>query len=149
RDRLVRLVGDTQVTLTTRALDDVAERGSRYLLTQTTINGSLGLIIALSLFLIGIPTALLWGLLWALLRCRPYVGVLLGALMPVITPFGVGHGWLQPVSTISLFIIVEITTNAILEPWLYASGTGLSPVAIIAPAIFWAWLWGWIGLVLA
>lgn len=149
RDRLLRLIGDTQITLTTKALDDVAERVSRYLLTQTLLNGGAGAVVAAALMLIGVPSALLWALLWALLRFLPFVGPWLGALMPVLTAFGVSESWAQPLATIALFIVIETILNSILEPWLYGSGTGLSPLAVIAAAIFWAWLWGWVGLLLA
>lgn len=149
RDRVVRLIGDNRVTLTTKALDDVAERVSRYLLTQTMINGCQGGVVAIGLAVIGLPNALLWGLLWGLLRFIPYVGPWLGALIPIITALGVFSSWTPILATIGLLVVVEIVTNVVLEPWLYGAGTGLSPLAVLVSALFWAWLWGGVGLLLA
>lgn len=149
RDRVVRLIGDQQIPITTGALNDAGERVSRYLLIQTLINGSMGVVLAIGMTLLGLPNGLLWGLLWAMLRFIPYIGPWLGALAPIITALGYFQGWYQPMLVISLFVVVELATNLILEPWLYGSGTGLSPVAVLASAVFWTWLWGWVGLLLA
>lgn len=149
RDRVVRLIGDRRVSVTTQALDDVAERVGRYLLVQTMLNGSLGAVIAIGLALLGVPNAVLWGVLWALLRFLPYVGPWLGALFPLITAMSYFDTWTPVLATGALLIVVELTCNTILEPWLYGSGTGLSPLAVIVSAVFWAWLWGWTGLFLA
>jgi predicted PurR-regulated permease PerM len=149
RDRVVRLIGARQVSMTTQALDDVASRVSRYLLVQTLLNGSLGLVLAGGLWLIGLPNALLWGMIWSILRFIPYIGPWVGGSLPVFTALGQFDGWTGPLMVIGIVILVEVVCNTILEPWLYGSGTGLSPVAVLVSAVFWAWLWGWVGLLLA
>jgi predicted PurR-regulated permease PerM len=149
RDRLISLTGRQRFHTTTRALDDAAKRVSSYLLMQLIVNVTYGIPIALGLLLIGVPNAGLWGLLCTILRFVPYLGPILGAALPIILSFAVFEGWAQPLLTVALFLVMEIISNNLIEPWLYASSTGLSKTAIILAAIFWAWLWGGIGLLLA
>jgi predicted PurR-regulated permease PerM len=149
RDRLIRLVGSHDVRRTTEAMDDAAQRISRYLLMQLIINILYGIPVGVGLYLIGVPNPILWGLLATVLRFVPYLGPAIAALFPIALSFAVDSGWTMPLLTIGLFLMLELFSNNVLEPWLYGSSTGLSPVAIIVAAVFWTTLWGPIGLLLA
>ncbi len=149
RDRLIRLVGHRRIKVTTEALDEAASRVSRYLLMQLVLNGSHGAAVALGLTLIGVPNALLWGLLSALLRFIPYIGPWVAASLPVTLSLAVFDDWTRPMLVIALFIVIELISNNVLEPWLYGAQIGASPLAIVVSAVFWTWLWGGVGLVLA
>ncbi|MBS0659668.1 MAG: AI-2E family transporter [Verrucomicrobia bacterium] len=149
RNRLIHLAGREHLSLTTRTLQDASSRISSYLLMQLVVNLTYGLPIALGLMLIGVPNALLWGGLTAVLRFIPYLGPWLGALPPVLLSLAVSDSWLVPILTVTLFVVVELISNNVIEPWLYGSSTGLSPVAILVAAVFWTWLWGAVGLLLA
>src|SRR5207344_2375233 len=83
RGRVIRLVGQGRISATTRALDDAAQRVSRYLLMQLIVNVSYGIPVAIGLYFIGVPNAILWGGLATVLRFIPYVGPWIGAAMPV------------------------------------------------------------------
>ena len=151
RDRLIRLFGSNDLHRTTLAIDDATQRLTRYFLTQAAINASFGLLIGFGLFLIGLPSPVLWGLLAALLRFVPYVGASNrrrtsdhGGLAAAVDP-----GWSKALWTTGLFIVAEGVTGQILEPVLYGSSTGLSPTAVVIVAIFWSWIWGPIGLILS
>jgi predicted PurR-regulated permease PerM/methylmalonyl-CoA mutase cobalamin-binding subunit len=157
RDRVIRLVGEGQLDITTKALSEAGDRISRYLLMQTAVNTAYGLVIGTGLWTIGhvsgqpggFPDAPLWGLLCGLFRFIPYVGPWIGAFFPVILSIAVFPGAGEFVATISLFVCVEVLNNSAIEPLLYGSSTGLSAVAILAAAVFWSWLWGPIGLLLS
>jgi len=149
RDRFIRLVGHGDLHRTTEALQDAGRRLSRYLLMQLVINTTYAIPIALGLWLLGIPNALLWGLLTLVLRFVPYIGPAIGMLLPMILTLAVTPGWAPLLWTAGLFIVMELLSNNVMEPWLYGSRTGLSPLAVIVAAIFWAWLWGPLGLVLS
>ena len=149
RDRFIRLLGSRNLRVTTEALDDAARRVSRYLVAQTLINTWEGICIAIGLHAIGLPNAVLWGALTTVLRFIPYVGIWVAALMPLVMSFAVFDRWVQPLYVLGLFGAVEIVSYVILEPWLYARRTGVSPVALLVAAAFWAWLWGAAGLFLA
>jgi predicted PurR-regulated permease PerM len=149
RNRLIHLIGGEQLNLTTQALDDAAGRVSRYLLMQLIINSIYGLVICVGLVLIGLPNALLWGACTALLRFVPYVGPWIAALMPIAISLAVFDGWMQPALVLALFVVNELISNNFIEPWLYGSSTGISTIGILASAVFWTWIWGPLGLVMA
>jgi predicted PurR-regulated permease PerM len=157
RDRMIRLISGGKYMLTTRALNDAAARISRYMLAQSIVNGTYGLVIALGLWLIGLtmghgitfPNFVLWGLLCAVLRFIPYVGPWVAATFPIAISLAVYPGFGVFVATAVLFIVVELITNNVMEPWLYGASTGMSTVAILVAAVFWTWLWGPVGLLLS
>jgi predicted PurR-regulated permease PerM len=149
RNRLIRLVGYGRLTVTTRALEEAGQRISRYLLMQTIINSSFGLAVGLALYLIGLPYAILWGFLAALLRFIPYIGPFAAAIMPSALSLAVFQGWLWPLVVIGLFLALELFNNMVLEPLLYGESAGVSGVGLLVAIAFWTWLWGPVGLVLA
>jgi predicted PurR-regulated permease PerM len=149
RDRLIRLVGSTDIAHTTAALDDAAGRLSRFFLTQLTINAGFGVLVGLGLWAIGIPSAFVWGVLAGILRFVPFVGPILGIIFPLALAISVGSGWSMALWTIGLFVVLEGLAGQVIEPIFQGRSTGLTPVAIIMAATFWAWLWGPVGLVLA
>jgi predicted PurR-regulated permease PerM len=149
RRRIIRLIGQGYISTTTQALDDASQRVSRYLLMQLVINVSYGIPVAIGLWFIGVPNAFLWGGLATVLRFLPYVGPWIGAAMPVALAIAVSPDWTMPLLTIALFLFLEAISNNVMEPWLYGTSTGVSPIALIVAAVFWTWLWGPVGLVLA
>lgn len=149
RNRLIRLAGSDDLQRTTAALDDAASRLSRLFLIQLLVNGSFGIIIGTGLWLIGVPSAILWGILAAVLRFVPYIGAVIAAAFPLALAVAVDPTWTMLLWTIALFVVVEPVVGHVLEPMVYGHSTGLSPVAVVASATFWTALWGPIGLVLA
>src|SRR5690606_27016069 len=126
RSRLIRLAGSGRLTIATKALDEAGQRISRYLLMQSIINGSFGIVLSFGLFLLGVPYALLWGFLAAVLRFIPYVGPVLAALMPSALSLAVFPGWVQPLLVIGLILLLELISNMIMEPLLYGQSAGVS-----------------------
>jgi GAF domain-containing protein len=149
RGRLIRLVGQGRISTTTRAMEDAGRRVSRYLSTQFLVNTCYGVCVAVGLQFIGVPNAVLWGVLAGVLRFIPYVGPWAGALLPVLLSFAISSSWFTPLITIALFIVLEAIVSNFVEPWLYGANTGVSPIALIISAVFWTWLWGPVGLVLS
>jgi len=149
RNRFIRLTGTYDLQKTTAAFDDAGKRLSRLFLTQLLVNSGFGLLIGSGLWLIGVPSALLWGILSAILRFVPYLGAILSAIFPLVIAAAVDPGWTMLAWTAALFLIAEPIAGHVVEPLVYGRSTGLSPVAIIVAATFWTWLWGPVGLVLA
>jgi predicted PurR-regulated permease PerM len=149
RDRLIRLFGMQDLHRTTRALDDAAQRLSRYLLTQLGLNAAFGVIIGFALLLIGVPNPLLWGTLAALLRFVPYIGSVISGSLPTALAAAIDPGWNLAIWTAALFVVSETLMGQFVDPLAYGKSTGLSPVAVVIAAIFWAWMWGPIGLILS
>jgi predicted PurR-regulated permease PerM len=149
RDRFIRLAGARDLNRTTVALNDAGRRLSRYLVVQTAINATFGLLIGTGLWLIGVPNAVLWGILAMLLRFVPYIGAVIAALFPATLALAVDPGWSMVLWTGALFLVAEPVTGQVLEPLLYGRSTGLSAVAVVVAAAFWTWLWGPVGLLLS
>ncbi|MCF1708149.1 AI-2E family transporter [Tabrizicola sp. J26] len=149
RDRFIRLVGSNDLHRTTELLEEAGGRVANYLVMQLLVNTIYALPIGIGLWVIGVPNALLWGMLTLVLRFVPYIGSVLAAVFPLFLAFAVSPGWEAVLWTAALFAVVELVTSNVIEPWLYGSRTGVSPLAIIIAAIFWTFIWGTPGLVLS
>ncbi len=149
RDRLLRLTGGGDVHRMGDALNEAAERVSRYLGAQFLVNAGYAVPMAAGLWLIGVPGALLWGLLAGALRFLPYLGPALAALFPLTMAFAVDPGWNMLLWTLALVVTLELISNNLIEPWAYGTSTGLSALAVLVSATFWTVVWGPVGLVLA
>jgi predicted PurR-regulated permease PerM len=149
RDRLIRLMGASDLHRTTLALNDGVKRLSRYFFSQSLVNCGFGTAIWGGLFFLGVPSPGLWGILAGLLRFVPYIGTVIGALGPLALAAAVDPGWHMVIWVALLFAIVEPLVGYVIEPLLYGRSTGLSPVSVVVAALFWTWIWGPIGLVLS
>jgi predicted PurR-regulated permease PerM len=149
RDRFIMLAGARDLQRSSSALDDGAERLSRYLLLQTAVNTVFGTLIGLGLWAVGVPNPALWGLIAAMFRFVPYVGVPLASLFPLALAFAVDPGWSKMLWTLGVFSVLEAITGQAVEPWLYGRNMGLSAIAVIAAAGFWTFVWGPVGLLLS
>lgn len=149
RNRFLRLVGNRRMSFTTKAVDEAGHRISRYLLMQLVVNGTYGLALSLGLWVLDVEHALLWGFLAAVLRYLPYIGPWIAALFPVSISLAMSESWFQPLAVMGLFVVLELVSNNVMEPWLYGHSMGVSAVAQLVSAAFWTFLWGPIGLVLS
>ncbi len=149
RDRFIRLFGSTDLHRTTMALNDAGARLSRYFIAQLAVNTGFGIVIGAGMWLIDIPSPVLWGVLAMVLRFVPYIGAILAAVVPVALGAAIDPGWTTAVLIAVYFVIVESVIGYVVEPILYGHSTGLSPISVIIAAIFWTWIWGPAGLVLS
>jgi predicted PurR-regulated permease PerM len=149
RERLIGLVGAGRINLTTQAMGEAASRVSRYLFMLLVVNACFGIPFGIALYFIGVPNALLWGLLATLLRFIPYAGVWVAVAMPAALAIAIGEDWSMLGWTLGVFALLEAVAVYVAEPILYGRSAGLSAMAVIAAAIFWTWLWGPVGLLLA
>ncbi len=157
RDRIIAVIGQGNYVTTTEALDEAAGRISRYLIAQTIVNTSYGFVLTIGLAIIGaamteggsFPNAILWGVFAAFLRFVPYVGPTASAIFPLAIALAVFPGYGVFLAVLVLIVTIELLSNNVLEPWLYGASTGISAVAVIIAAVFWAWLWGPVGLLLS
>ncbi len=157
RDRMIKVISRGNYVTTTDALQEVSQRISKYLVAQTIVNVSYGLVMSLGLFIIGkclapdghFPNYILWGVLAGLLRFVPYVGPVVSAAFPILISIAVFPGYSVTIAAISLIIALELVSNNVIEPWLYSTSSGISAIAVIGAAVFWGWLWGPVGLLLS
>ena len=149
RDRLVQLIGGTNILATSRLLAEAGSRVSTYLVAQLLVNVIYAVPICLGLWLIGVPNALFFGLVTLFLRFVPYIGSAISAILPISVAFAVSPDWSMVLWTGGLFLVVELVTSNLIEPYIYGRRTGVSPLALIISAMFWTWLWGPMGLIMA
>ena len=149
RERILALLGPDRMHLMTRAMSEASQRVSRYLATQLLVNALFGIPFGIALYFIGIPNAALFGLLGMVLRFIPYAGVWVALAMPTVLAFAISDSWTPVAWTVGVFFALETMLAYVVEPWLYGKSAGLSPIAIILAVVFWTWLWGPVGLLLA
>ena len=149
RHRLLLMAGMGNLNVMTRALEDAASRISQYLVMQFQVNAGYGFLFGVGLHFLGVPEATLWGVIAGTLRIVPFLGPLMGLVLPLLLSVAVSVGWWHPVLVLGLFLVLETTVGNVVEPLLFSSRTGISSLALLASAIFWSMIWGWPGLVLA
>ena len=149
RNRFIRLVGSSDLQRTTMAMSDAADRLSRYLVAQMLLNVGFGIVVGCALAVIGVPSAVMWGIIAAVMRFIPYIGAIGAAVGPILMAAVAGAGWTMATETALLFVALETIVGQLVEPWVYGNRTGISPIAVVASATFWTWLWGPVGLVLS
>ena len=148
RDRLLRLWGGS-LHRSTDAMDEAGQRISKYLTMQLIVNLSYGVPMAVGLWFIGVPGAILWGAVAAVMRFVPYIGPMISAVFPVALAFAVDPGWGMVLWTVGLIVALEMLSNNVIEPWLYGASTGLSAMSLMVSATFWTALWGPVGLIMS
>lgn len=149
RDRVIRLVGDAQVNLTNQTIHEATQGVSRFLFLQACVNASHGVTLGLGLWALGVPNPILWGFFAAVLRFVPYLGPVASGILPVALAFAVFPGWTRTLLVAGFITLLEIFSNNFVEPVVYGKRTGISPVAVVVAAVFWTWMWGGVGLILA
>jgi predicted PurR-regulated permease PerM len=149
RDKMLRLAGRAHLTVTTQAIGETSDRISRYLLTFALLNLGFGTLVFLGLLLLGVPHALLWGVIAGLMRFVPYVGAILSAALPTFLALAVFPNWYKPLAVLGLFVLSDQLIGGFVEPIVVGHRVGVSPIALLVSAIFWGWLWGPVGLLLA
>ena len=149
RDKLLRLAGRAHLTVTTQAIGETSQRISRYLLTFATLNLGFGTLICIGLFALRVPHAPLWGVIAGMMRFVPYVGAFLSAALPTFLSLAVFPSWFIPLAVLGLFVLMDQLIGGFVEPIVVGHRVGVSPVALLVSAIFWGWLWGPVGLLLA
>lgn len=149
RDRCIELIGTRSVYSATEAMRRSSRYISRFVQTQFLVNALFGSAVAGGLYLLSVPNALLWGALALVLRFLPYVGPWLAAAMPVLLSVAVFDDWHRPFGVICYFVLLELAVNNILEPLAYGKSGGISSLSVIVATVFWLWIWGPVGLVVA
>lgn len=149
RDRLIRLFGASDLQRATATMSEAATRLSQFFLRQVLVNATYGVLIGVALWAIGMPSAIAWGILAMVMRFVPYVGSYIAAALPVLIAAAIDPGWTMVLMVIALYVVGEFTMGQVVEPLVYGRGTGVTPIAVIGATVFWTWLWGPLGLLIA
>lgn len=149
RNRFVGALGETQLLNTTRVMNDTSERLSNYLLGLFSVNFGFSVVLAVGLFFLGVPYALVWGVISFFFRFVPYLGSTLSMTLPLVTSVLSQQSWFAAIGVIVLYGTLEFITGNFIEPNLFGNSVGMNPVALLVALMFWAWAWGPIGMAMA
>jgi predicted PurR-regulated permease PerM len=149
RARFVRLAARARIAIAAEAIDTAGEVVSHYLLLYSMLNLGFGIAVALITFLFKLPYPWFWGLLAFILRFVPYVGATASALLPTLVAFAVSSGWGVTLEVLGSFIVMDQLLAQFVEPIVIGHGIGVSSIALLISALYWAWLWGPAGLLLS
>lgn len=132
-----------------RVIQNVVDATSRYVLTIAFINAGLGLVVTLALMMIGMPSAVMWGGIVALLNFVPYFGPILAALL-------LGLGGLMTFDTVFMALLPAMVMTGlhfieanIVTPLVLGGRLKMNPLVILVSLSFWGWVWGTLGALLA
>jgi predicted PurR-regulated permease PerM/methanogenic corrinoid protein MtbC1 len=149
RDRMVRLAARAQISVASQAIETAGHTVSRYLILFSLTNLGFGISTGFVCWIVGLPNPELWGLFGFLFRYVPYVGALMAALLPTLVAFAVFPGWDKTVEVAVAFVAIDQVAAQLVEPFMIGRGIGISPVALLISAMYWSWIWGPVGLLLA
>jgi predicted PurR-regulated permease PerM/methylmalonyl-CoA mutase cobalamin-binding subunit len=149
RDRMVRLAARARISIASEAIDTMTSTVGRYLLLFLLINASFGIATGVLCWILGLPSAALWGLTAFILRFIPYVGATGAASLPTLVAFAIFPGWSKALEILGGFVVLDQVAGQIAEPFIIGHGVGVSPVALLVAAMYWSWLWGIPGLLLS
>ena len=132
RDRVARVAGTDNLSATTSALSDAADRLSQLFLTQAAMNIAFGTVIGMLLWAIGVPNSALWGSLTIVMRFVPFIGSLIAAIPPVLLAAAVEPGWGMALAALAIFVVAEPLMGHVIEPLVLGPKAGLSLFAMLA-----------------
>mgnify|MGYP006198490919 CR=1 FL=1 len=132
-----------------KVYEKIEGRISTYMLTITAINAGFGCSVAIAMYLLGLPNPVLWGVLAALLNFVPYLGGLIGAALICFVSLYVFDDSLQMMLPPLCYLLLNGAEAYFVTPMILGQTLSLSPVAVLLSLMFWGWLWGVVGVVLA
>jgi len=149
RDRFVRLAARARIPIAAQAIETAGATVGHYLLLFSLINLAYGIATGTVAWMLGLPSAPLWGLVAFLLRFIPYVGAISSAILPALVAFALFPGWDKALEIFGMFVLLDQVAAQFAEPFIIGHGIDVSPVALLVSAMYWSWLWGIPGLLLS
>ncbi|MGB8658001.1 MAG: AI-2E family transporter [Candidatus Zixiibacteriota bacterium] len=147
--KLIRAFGKSGDQTVSKILEQVNRQIKTFLLVKFCTSVALAIIFTLGLSIIGVNYAYIWGPLAGILNVIPYAGSVIGAIPPLIVA-GIQFGRIMPlVWVLLLFVIFQNLEGNVVTPKLIGDRLNLSPFAVLVSVMFWTWLWGAIGIILA
>jgi len=122
---------------------------STYLLAVTLINVGLGGAVAVALYFVGLPNPILWGVMAALLNYVPYLGAMVGIAIVALVSLTTAEPASRAVLAPAAYLLLTSIEGAVITPAILGRHMRLNPVAVLVFVLFWGWLWGIPGALLA
>lgn len=148
-EKLVAAFPPSQAARITKVIRKIESRVRQYLLTKTLISLATGFLTFLVLWILGVDFPLIWGILTFLLNFIPNIGSMIAVAFPVALSFVQFDSIGQAILVLILLMVMQALMGNVLEPELMAFRMNLSALVVLVSLIFWGWLWGVLGMILA
>jgi len=122
---------------------------SRHLRTITLINLSLGLLVGLALHFLEVPNPELWGAMVALFNFAPYAGAIVSTLVLAVVGVTTFDTMASAMLVPGVFVVLTSLEGAVITPLVLGKRLNLSPLVVFLAVVFWGWLWGITGALIA
>ena len=133
----------------TDGLEQIQQNLAHYLLTVSAINATLGVLTAVAMSLLGMPNPLLWGVLAGVLNFIPYAGALVTLTIITLVSILTFDYWLTIMLPPLAFLVLTAVEGQFVSPFVVGRQLTLDPIAVFLSVLFWGWLWGFAGMLLA
>jgi AI-2 transport protein TqsA len=147
--RLERALGGDRSESFRETLGLINREVQRYLGYKILISFSTGVVVALTLWFFNVPFALLWGTAAFILNLAPYVGSIIASIPPVIITLLESGSFGKTLMVAVVITTIQMTIGNLIEPMVMGRRLDLSPLLILFSLVFWGWMWGAIGMLLA
>ncbi|NIN00659.1 MAG: AI-2E family transporter, partial [candidate division Zixibacteria bacterium] len=149
KNKLLRAFSRSKERTGAKILEKINAQIRGFLLVKFGTSLGLAVIFTLGLLIIGVNYAYVWGPLAGILNLIPYVGPIIGAIPPLIVAAVQFKAVMPVVWVLILFLVFQNLEGNVITPKLMGDRLNLSPLAILVSVMFWTWLWGAIGIILA
>ncbi len=128
---------------------DIERKLSRYLLTITLINASLGITIGLAMWMLGMPNPLLFAVVGFLFNYVPYLGAIAGSMIALIVGLLSFEGVMAGIAPAVVYYLLTAIEGQFVTPYFVGRNLKLNTVVVFIAVAFWAWLWSVVGMLVA
>lgn len=125
-----------------------AESMMIYVVGRFKVNLVTGLLFSIALLILNVDFAFFWGVMTVFLSFIPYLGIVLAAAFPTIIALA-DNGFWNAVAVLGSVVAINLFAENVLDPFVQGKGNKLSPAVVIISVIFWGWILGAVGLILA
>jgi AI-2 transport protein TqsA len=149
KQKLADLLGERNSVRTLDILREISSAVQNYILGRAIIMVFIASTTTIGLSIIGVKYAFLWGIVIALLNWIPFFGVLIATIMPVLVALVQFPTIWPAIWVVIIYTVIQLVDNLLLSPILLGDRVNLNPIIVLISFMFWTWLWGVMGAILA
>ena len=145
----MRVFGKSQQEIAAGIISEINAQIRAFIYVKFWTTVVLSLIFTLGLLILGVSYPYIWGPLAGILNLIPFIGSVVGAIPPIIISVIEATNIWQPLLVLIFFTAVQVVESNVVSPKLLSNKSNLSPLAVLIATMYWGWLWGGLGVLLA
>jgi len=149
QNRLIKALGSQEEKVAQNILSEINSQIKSFILVKFLITVALTVVLTGGLLIMGVNYAYIWGPLAAILNLIPFIGAVLGIIPPALVALIQYDSFWMVAVVVLFFVLVQALESNLITPKLLADKVNLNPLAILIVSMYWGWLWGAIGVILA